>query len=172
MIDTLPRAKNKAIRREVEARLEQYRIYKYLGFQAREASITASYEPHEGGRTNKVSDQTGNIATHNVDEPERRRAFCEAIDRVVERLPKQEQFLIQERYLARESQYITDYSIYQMVFDPPISEGKYARIRDRAMQKIAYQLGLIDENGDVPSSDWPHRNRARRGRAASDATDK
>ncbi|TKI56555.1 hypothetical protein E8L90_14375 [Brevibacillus antibioticus] len=35
-----------------------------LTFHEREASITASYELREGGRTNQTSDQTGSLAVH------------------------------------------------------------------------------------------------------------
>ncbi|CAM3879201.1 ArpU family phage packaging/lysis transcriptional regulator [Cohnella lubricantis] len=140
--DFLPELDRKATQKAVEAALERYRLYKYLTFDEREASITASYELREGGRTNVTPDQTASIALHNVDEQERRRAYCERIERAVSRLPRMERFLITERYLASDAQYLTDYNVYTQQFQPPISEGYYSKIRWRAFYKLALSLNL------------------------------
>lgn len=142
IVDSMPTANKKAIKKAVEAALEKYRIYKYLTFEEREASITASYEERFHGPTNQTSDQTANIAIHNVDAQAARKAYCERIERVVKRLPEKEMFLIQKRYLTEDSQYITDYHVFCFEFDPPISAVTYAKIRDSAFMKLHMVLNL------------------------------
>jgi ArpU family phage transcriptional regulator len=143
IIDSLPTAEKKRIRKAVEAALSKYRLYKYLTFDEREATITASYEAREGGRTNKTSDQTAGIAVFNVDEKEKRKAYCERVERAVKRLPRMERFLIEERYMGADSEYIMDYTIYCHRFDPPICEYTYYKIKNRAMYKLAAMLGIL-----------------------------
>ena len=144
MIEAKSRTDKKAIKKAIEEVFERYRIYKYLMFDNREARTTTSYEPRFHGNTNLTSDQTGEIASWNVDEHERRRRYCEWIEHLVSRLPSIERFLIQERYLCQDAQYITDINVYSYKFDPPISEGTYAKIRWRAFTKLAAMLGIID----------------------------
>ncbi|APC48970.1 transcriptional regulator [Virgibacillus halodenitrificans] len=142
MVFELPELDRKATQKEVEAALEKYRIFKYLLFEEKEASITASYDDVGGGKANTISDQTGMIATQNVDEREKRRKYCERIERAVRRLPKMEQFLIEERYMSEESEYLTDYNVYCFKFQPPISEPTYSKIRWKAFYKIALNLNI------------------------------
>lgn len=134
----------KIIRKSVESVLTRYRLYKYLTFEEREATVTASYEAREGSGSNKTSDQTATIAIHNVDGYAAWKAYCERVERAVKRLPRMERFLIEERYMGSDSEYITDYSVYCHKFDPPISEGTYSKIRQRAMQKLYLLLGLAE----------------------------
>ncbi|MFM1655567.1 ArpU family phage packaging/lysis transcriptional regulator [Brevibacillus sp. B_LB10_24] len=138
----LPELDRKKTQKAVEAALEKYRLYKYLTFEEREASVTASYEHRDGGRSNQTSDQTAGIAVHNVDEQTARRAYCERVERAVNRLPRMERFLIQERYMGADSEYITDYSIYCHRFNPPISEFTYYKIKWKAFYKIALALDI------------------------------
>lgn len=140
--DFLPELDRKATQKAVEAALERYRLYKYLTFEEREPTITASYEIREGGRTNVTSDQTASVAIHNVDEQEKRRQYCERIERAVRRLPRMERFLIEERYMTADADYLTDYAVYTQRFQPPISENTYAKIRWRAFYKLALSLGI------------------------------
>ncbi|MDT2239109.1 hypothetical protein P7H22_00065 [Paenibacillus larvae] len=44
--------------------------------------------------------------------------------------PSQEQLLIRERYLKDD--YVFDYVIYNHIFNPPISDKTYAKIRWKA----------------------------------------
>lgn len=127
---------------EVEAAFERYRIYKFLNFEQRESKITTSVAPRYHGLTNVISDQTAAVAVHNVDEQKKRNEYIELIDTIVSQLPIQERFLINERYLCQEADYLTDYNIYCFKFDPPISEKTYAKIRWRAMSKIALTLEI------------------------------
>ncbi|MEJ9151032.1 ArpU family phage packaging/lysis transcriptional regulator [Bacillus smithii] len=138
----LPELDRKATQAAVEAALEKYRLFKYLTFEEREASITSSSEPRYHGPTNQTSDQTASIAIHNVDEQERRKQYCERIERAVKRLPKMERFLIEERYMSVDSDYITDYQVYCFKFKPPISHVTYGKIRWKAFYRLALNLNI------------------------------
>lgn len=144
-LDFLPELDRKKTQKAVEAALSKYRLYKYLTFEEREASITASYEGREGGRSNQTSDQTGSIAAYNIDSQAERRAYCERVERVVNRLPRMEKFLIQERYMSEDSEYLTDFNVYCHKFQPPISEGTYSKIRWKAFYKLALALDIAVE---------------------------
>ncbi|MNW38879.1 hypothetical protein D3C74_159570 [compost metagenome] len=139
-IDRLPAAVKKEIKRTLEELLERYHLSKYTLFKARESSITASYTDRPNGPTNVISDPTARIAVYNVDEPARRKAFCEQVEQAVSQLPTKERELINERYMQRDLPY--DFMVYEMKMDPPISEGKYSKLRIRAFTLIALMLGL------------------------------
>lgn len=139
-IDQLPVTVKKEIRRTMEDLFERYHLFKYTLFQRREASITASYTDHLSARTNTVSDPTARTAVYNVDEPARRKAFCEELERAVGHLPKKEQFLITERYLQRDIPF--DFVVYEMRMDPPVSRDTYDKIKIRAFTLLALILGL------------------------------
>ncbi|MBY0088442.1 ArpU family phage packaging/lysis transcriptional regulator [Brevibacillus brevis] len=141
-LDFLPELDRKKTQKAVESALSRYRLYKYLTFEEREASTTASYDLREGGRTNQTSDQTASIAIHNIDSQAERRAFCERLERAINRLPRMERFLIMERYMSQDSEYLTDYGVYCHKFNPPISEGTYTKIRWKAFYKIALSLNI------------------------------
>lgn len=136
----LPELDRKKTQAAVEAALEKYRIYKTITFEARETSITPSYTERLHGPTNRISDQTANVAVYNVDTPAMRKEYCERIDQAVSRLHPKEQLLIRERYLKQD--YVYDYVVYNQIFDPPISEGTYAKIRWKAFYKLALALGI------------------------------
>jgi ArpU family phage transcriptional regulator len=138
----LPELDRKATQAEVEKHLANYRLLKYLTFEEREASITASSDPRYHGPTNQTSDQTGSIAIHNVDEQEKRKNYCERIERAVKRLPKMEKFLIEERYMSEDAEYLTDFNVYYHKFQPPISEKTYSKIRWKAFYKLALNLNI------------------------------
>ncbi|MDT0163835.1 ArpU family phage packaging/lysis transcriptional regulator [Bacillus sp. AG4(2022)] len=140
---TLPELDRKATQTAIEAELEKYRLYKYLAFEEKEASITASSEVRFHGPTNETSDQTGNIAIYNADQQKYRKAFCERMERAVRYLPKMERFLIEERYMSDDSEYITDYNVYNFKFQPPISHVKYAKIRWKAFYRLALNLNIV-----------------------------
>ncbi|SNZ14509.1 phage transcriptional regulator, ArpU family [Terribacillus aidingensis] len=138
----LPELDRKATQREVEAALERYRIYNYLTYEEKEATTTASYDDVGGGRANTISDQTGNIATQNVDEVAKRKKYCERVIRSVNKMPKMERFLIEKRYLSREADYITDAKVYSFEFQPPISHVTYGKLRWKAFYKLALDLNI------------------------------
>jgi ArpU family phage transcriptional regulator len=138
----LPELDRKATQAKVEENLSNYRLFKYLEFEEREASVTASSTPRYHGATNVTSDQTGTIAIHNVDEQQRRKQFCERIEWAVKRLPKMERFLIEERYMSQDSEYLTDFNVYCHKFQPPISAMTYAKIRWKAFYRLALNLNI------------------------------
>jgi ArpU family phage transcriptional regulator len=143
----LPELDRKKTQEAVEAAFEKYRIYKYLTFEEREASTTAGYSdmPRGGG----ISDQTASIAIHNTDVPAARRKYMDRIERAVNRLPRMEKFLLQERYMVEDSEYITDYTVYMDKFQPPISDRTYSKVRWKAFYKLALSLDIAVER-DAP----------------------
>lgn len=138
----LPELDPKKTRRAVEEALYKYRICKYLTFDEREASTTQSYEERFHGPTNQTSDQTASVAVYNVDQQDARKAYCDWIERCVRRLPMKERFLIEQRYMAEDAQYLTDLNVYSFKFQPPISYGLYKEIRWRAFYSLALRLRL------------------------------
>lgn len=138
----LPELDRHLTQKAVEEAFRKYRLFKYLSFDEREAGITAGYELREGGRTNQTSDQTASIAIHNVDSTVAQRAYCERVERIVNRLPSKEKFLINERYMGPDSEYITDYNIYCHKMQPPVSEYTYYKIRWKAFYKLALALDI------------------------------
>lgn len=138
----LPELDRKETQKAVESALEKYRIFKYIYFDDREASTTSHIDDIGGGTSNLPGDQTGSIAIHNVDEQERRRKYCFRMERAVKRLPKMERFLIEERYMSEESEYLTDYNVYCFKFQPPISAMTYDKIRWKAFYKLALNLNI------------------------------
>ncbi|WP_042403551.1 ArpU family phage packaging/lysis transcriptional regulator [Geomicrobium sp. JCM 19037] len=142
MIFELPELDRKQTKTAVQAALEKYRLYKYLSFDEREASITASSEVRYHGPTNETSDQTGDIAAYNADKQRERDQYCERIERAVKRLPSLERFLIEKRYMVNDSEYKTDQAIYNFEFQPPISQGTYQKLRWKAFYKLALNLNI------------------------------
>lgn len=143
----LPELDRKKTQAAVEAALEKYRLFKYLEFDEREASLTASYELREGGSANRISDQTADIAIHNTDSQNARKQFCERVERSVNRLAPKERQLITERYMKED--YIFDYQIYRFILE--VSESTYYKIRWHAFYKLALALRLAvvkSEGGD------------------------
>lgn len=138
----LPELDRKATQKAVEEALEKYRLFKYLDFEEREASTTASSEVRYHGPTNQTGDQTGSIAIYNVDEQQKRKDYCLRVERAVNRLPPMEKFLIEKRYLASDADYIYDYKIYEFEFKPRISSVTYAKLRWKAFYRLALNLNI------------------------------
>ncbi|WP_328032288.1 ArpU family phage packaging/lysis transcriptional regulator [Halalkalibacterium halodurans] len=139
----LPELDQKKTKEAVEAALEKYRLFKYLTFEEREASITTSPEERFHGPTNQTSDQTAQVAIYNADQQEYRRQYCERIERAVKRLPPLERFLIERRYMAEDAKYKTDMQVYSFEFQPPMSHVRYAKIRWEAFYKLAFNLKIV-----------------------------
>lgn len=143
----LPELDRKKTQEAVEAALEKYRIFKYLAFEDREASITAGYTERFHGPANVTSDQTADIAIYNVDVPAQRKAYCEKIERAVKRLHPKERLILEERYMKEDynGEYVRDYQIYSFVFNPPISNMTYSKIRWKAFYRLALALDIAVE---------------------------
>ncbi|MED5020191.1 ArpU family phage packaging/lysis transcriptional regulator [Paenibacillus chibensis] len=135
MVQGLPELDRRKTQTAVEALLEKYRIYKTITFEAREAGMTASYGETFSGSTNMISDQTAKVAIYNVDVPAARKAYCEMIESIVERLSEREQTIIRERYMKQDE--VFDYKVYNHLLDPPVSKDTYTKIRAKAFYKIA-----------------------------------
>lgn len=132
---------------KVEHALEQYRIFKFVSFQRRQANMTASYSDMPRSNTGVTSDQTSSIAAYNVDEPEKRRLYCEEMESAVADLPEKERRLIELRYFDREAQYILDAKVYVTM---EISAPTYDKIRWRAFIKLALYLGIEVYKDEYP----------------------
>ncbi|WP_046655307.1 ArpU family phage packaging/lysis transcriptional regulator [Paenibacillus larvae] len=139
----LPELDRKKTQEALEAEFEKYRIFKAVTFEEKEASTTSSYTERFHGQTNVTSDSTANVAIYNIDTQAARKAYIERIDRAVARLHPKEQLLIRERYLKHD--YVYDYVIYNHIFNPPISERTYYKIRWKAFYKLALALNLAVE---------------------------
>ncbi|KON69922.1 transcriptional regulator [Peribacillus butanolivorans] len=138
----LPELDRKETQKALEETLKKYRLYKYLLYEEREASVTSSPEVRYHGPTNQTGDQTGSIAIYNTDQQTYRKNFCKRLECAVSRLPKLERFLIEERYMQEESDYLTDYNVYCFKFQPAISEKTYSKIRWKAFYKVALNLNI------------------------------
>ncbi|WP_211745372.1 ArpU family phage packaging/lysis transcriptional regulator [Paenibacillus sp. Marseille-Q4541] len=150
----LPEIDREQTQANVEAALAKYRIYKYLSFEEREASITAGYDDSpRSSPTNVTTDQTARIAIFNVDTNAFRKDYCDRVERSVKRMPAQERLLIEERYMTNEHDYITDQNVYNHKFKPPISAGTYAKIRWKAFYKLALNMNLIVEKSEEVEAD-------------------
>ncbi|ASA21287.1 hypothetical protein B9T62_11115 [Paenibacillus donghaensis] len=140
ILDKLPLPVKREVRSKMETEFERYRLWKFITFQEREVSITAAWSDTPKGFTGTVSDQTGNIAAYNVNEPERRRQFCERVEYAVSRLPHKEQQVITQRYMQREVTF--DFVVFNQTIDPPMSRGTYDKIKARAMTMLAMALNI------------------------------
>lgn len=138
----LPELDRKETQKAVEAALEKYRIFKHIDAEEREANITSSSEERLHGSTNEISDQTGSIATHNVDNKRYRQDYCRRIESAVKRLPNMERALLEMRYMSEEADYITDQHVFEIKFNPPLGKNTYAKIRWKAFYKLAFTLNL------------------------------
>lgn len=117
----LPEIDRERTQAAVEAAFDKYRENKFLTFEEREAATTAAWSTTPRSDTGTTSDQTANIAIHNVDSLAARKEYWERIERIVNRLPRMESFLIKERYIITEYDYITDQKIQAKLPDdtPP-----------------------------------------------------
>ncbi|NGZ74854.1 transcriptional regulator [Saccharibacillus sp. VR-M41] len=134
----LPKLDRRKTQAAIEAAMEKYRIYKTITFEEREARITSSYSETRSGFTGTTSDSTGQAAVYNVDMPAARAAYCERIERIVDRLNDRERLLMRERYMKQDD--VFDYKVYNHVFDPPISKDTYVKVRTGAFYKMALTL--------------------------------
>ncbi|CAH1058786.1 ArpU family phage packaging/lysis transcriptional regulator [Paenibacillus pseudetheri] len=141
----LPEIDREQTQAAVEAAFERYRINKFLTFEEREATTTAAWSATPRSDTGTTSDQTGNIAIYNVDGLAARKDYCERIERIVNRLPRMEKFLIETKYMSNDHDYITHEKVYTLEFAPPISSRTYGKLRWKAFYKLALHLNLIVE---------------------------
>ena len=103
-------------------------------------SITSKYDDIGGGRSNSISDQTANAAIKLADKKQEAKEFVEKIESAVDQLPDIERDIIKLRYMSRNHNYISDYTIYEVKV--PMSPNTYRKIRERAFEAL-YKM-LID----------------------------
>ncbi|MDQ0257936.1 hypothetical protein J2S74_005399 [Evansella vedderi] len=111
----------KTSKKVVEVAFEKYRLFKYLLNVPNLDTIT---EPEK-------------------EEYSKRQLFCEFIEGIVSKLPSKERFLIEERYMSLEADYISDYEIYSDKMK--IAENTYSKIRKRAFSKLYLKLKKIND---------------------------
>lgn len=137
------RMDEEATKDAVEKYLKQAREYMVTDYIPEEASVTASISATPRSYTGLTSDQTGNIATRNVDEPERRRRHVERAERAIGRLGTRQQKLMRIRYINDDDVMDTE-AAEELGF----SERHYRRIKSVAIYRLAGILGLVVLKGE------------------------
>lgn len=127
----VPDLDGKKVQKAIERVFKDYRLYKVITLDEREATLTPSYALKEGTSGGMHSDQTGSIAVHNA-EIQGRMDYCRRIERFVSRLPEREKGLVRARYMNDD--YVTDTSVYA---DMGIGDRLYRNIRAAAFYKLA-----------------------------------
>ncbi|OKL37606.1 hypothetical protein [Domibacillus mangrovi] len=113
------------IRKILINEFERYRFYRY--------TLMPRWEGNE-----EIPDPT-----YSPDQQEAINNYCAKIESAVSMLPCRERDLIQERYLSVESEYLTDIEMYQQRMKPTISAAAYRSCKNKAMQKLAFYLGML-----------------------------
>lgn len=128
------------IREKIELIFEQYRKHKYYTLFKDEinASVTSTIDEVGGGRSNKISDKTADAAIELVDELREAHDYVNKVELAVNQLPDVEQELIQERYMKRNYDYISDYTVYMTKLF--ISKPTYIKVRERAFERLFKML--------------------------------
>jgi len=123
------------IRSEIELIFEEYRKHKYYTLFMRDysTSVTSQIDDIGGGRSNETSDKVGNHVIQELDQKQRAREHVEMIEQAVEQLPDVEKEIIIKRYMTKNHDYISDYTVYEADMNPPISRPTYIKFRNKAM---------------------------------------
>lgn len=127
-----------ATKAAVEKYLLQAREYKITEYIPETASTTASYSDMPRSFTGLTSDQTGELAQRNVDEPARRKRHVERAERAIARLGARQRKLIELRYMVED-----DVMDYNVAMELGYSDRHYRRIKSIAIIRLASILGLI-----------------------------
>src|SRR5690625_309325 len=119
------------MKQTIERIFSTYRKHKYytLFMSDYNINLTTKIDEVEGGRSNQTSDQTANIAIKLADEKQEALDFVEKVERAVNQLPDIERDLIKYRYMTRDYNYISDYTVYETKLF--ISKPTYIKVRDR-----------------------------------------
>jgi ArpU family phage transcriptional regulator len=127
-----------ATKAAVEKYLLQSREYKITEYIPEEATVTASYSDMPRSYTGLTSDQTGELAQRNVDEPARRKRHIDRAERAVARLGERQRKLVELRYMLDD-----DVMDCNVACELGYSERHYRRIKSIAIFRLASILGLI-----------------------------
>jgi len=130
-------------RKELERIFSIYRKHKYytLFMSDYNINITSKLDDVGGGRSNQTSNPTADTVIKLADKKQEAEEFIEKVERAVEQLPDIERDIIKLRYMSRNHNYISDYTIYE--FKIPMSANTYRKIRSRAFEKL-YDM-LVDK---------------------------
>ncbi|MFW5438951.1 ArpU family phage packaging/lysis transcriptional regulator [Paenibacillus apiarius] len=139
MLVTIDEIDKTATFRAIERAFEEYRLYRFAEIVEKEPAIVQSYEPRLHGSTNVTSDPTANTAMKNAHTAEMIKK-CKRIESVVSQLHPMEKMIIEHRYMK---EYVKDYQVYSFVFEPPIGEKMYRKIRWNAVRRVATALGIL-----------------------------
>lgn len=128
------------MRQDIECIFSKYRKHKYytLFITDYSTSITSSIDKIGGGRSNKTSDKVGDAAIKIIDKKEEAKRYVEVVEQAVESLPEIEKELIKQRYMSRNHDYITDYTVYEIKMF--ISAPYYYKVRERAFSNLSVML--------------------------------
>ena|SRR5690625_2552640 len=132
-----------SLKTKIEYIFKQYRKHKYytLFMSDVNVSITSHIDEIGGGRSNQTSDQTANAAVKLADKKQEAREYVDKVEQAVEQLPDIEKELIQQRYMSRNHDYITDYTVYETKLY--VSAPHYHKIRNRAFKKLIVVLDRV-----------------------------
>lgn len=139
MLVTIDEIDKTATFRAIERAFEEYRLYRFAEIIDEEPAIVQSYEPRLHGSTNGTSDPTANTAMKNAHAAEMIKK-CKRIEAVVSQLHPMERLVMENRYMR---EYVKDFQVYTFVFDPPISEKTYRKLRWNAVRRVAVALNII-----------------------------
>ncbi|MFD3271505.1 ArpU family phage packaging/lysis transcriptional regulator [Paenibacillus dendritiformis] len=139
MIVTIEEIDKKATFKAVEKAFEQYRLYRFCEMEMQQPAVVQSYEPRLHGATNVTSDPTASTAIKNAQTVEML-LYCKRIETIVSKLHPMERLIIEKRYMT---EYTKDYQVYNFIFNPPISEKTYRKIRWNAVRRVANALGIL-----------------------------
>lgn len=130
------------MKQTIERIFSTYRKHKYYTLFASDynINITSKIDEVGGGRSNNISDSTADTAIKLADKKQEAIEFVEKVERAVNQLPDIEQDLIRHRYMTRDYNYISDYTVYETKLF--ISKPTYVKIRNRAFDSL-YKM-LVD----------------------------
>lgn len=132
------------MKQKIELIFSIYRQHKYytLFMSEYNLNITTYIDEIGGGKSNQTSDQTASAAIKLADKKQKAKQFVKKVEAAVEQLPDLEKRIIKLRYMCRDHDYITDYTIYETKLY--ISAPYYYKMRDRAFNKLITLLIKVD----------------------------
>src|SRR5690625_5041049 len=124
----------------IERIFKQYRKHKYytLFMSDYNINITSKIDDVGGGRSNQTANPTADTAIKLADKKQEALDFVERVEKAVEQLPEIERDLIKYRYMTRNYNYISDYTVYETKLC--ISKPTYVKIRNRAFESLCKML--------------------------------
>src|SRR5690625_205987 len=118
------------MKQTIERIFSIYRKHKYytLFMSDYNINVTSKIDEIGGGRSNQTTDQTASAAIKLADKKQEAKEYVEKIESAVDQLPDIERDIIKLRYMSRNHNYISDYTIYEVKI--PMSPNTYRKIRE------------------------------------------